>query len=57
MKKLCSSFVVDERIYWTFGVNFLTIFLKLQPTGAAEVFDVFLERRVIVWLFSVSERK
>ena len=45
MKKLCSSFLVVERIYWTFGVNFLTIFSKLQPTGAAEVFWCFFGRK------------
>ena len=41
MKKLCSSFLVVERINWTFGVNFLKTFSKLQPTGAAEGFEVF----------------
>ena len=41
MKKLCSSFVVVERISWTFGVNFSTIFLKMQPKGAAEGFEFF----------------
>ena len=57
MKKLCSSFLVVERSYWTFGENFLSKFLKLQPKGAAQRFEVFLERRVIVWSFSISERK
>ena len=57
MNKICSSFLVVERKYWTFGVNFLSIFSKLQPTVAAERFDVFLEGRVFVWSFSVSERK
>ena len=57
MKKLCSSFLVVERNYWTFGWNFLSNFSKLQPTGAAERFDVFLERRVTVWSFLVSEWK
>ena len=42
MKKFCSSFLVVERIYWTFGLNFLTVFSKLQPTCAAEGFEVFL---------------
>ena len=42
MRKLCSNFLVVERIYWTFGVNFLTIFSKLQTTCAVDGFEVFL---------------
>ena len=57
MKKLCTSFLVVGRRHWTFGENFLSKFLKLQPEGAAQRFEVFLERRVIVWPFSISERK
>ena len=57
MKKLCSTFLVVERIYWTFAVNFLSNFSKLQPTGAAERFEALLERSVILWSFLVSERK
>ena len=41
-----------------FRREFFDIFFsKLQPTGAAEGFEVFLKRKVIVWSFSVSERK
>ena len=57
MKKLWSTFLVVERNYWTFAVNFLSNFSKLQPTGAAERFEALLERSVILWSFLVSERK
>ena len=57
MKKLCSIFLVVERKYWTFGVNFLSIFTKLQPTVAAESFDDFFGEKSICLIFSVSERK
>ena len=51
MKKPCSSFLVVERKYWTFGVIFWSNFSKLQPTSAAWGFEIFLERREIVWFF------
>ena len=41
MNKLCSSILVVERNYWTFGVMFLSNFSKLQPTVAAEPFEDF----------------
>ena len=56
-EELCSRFLVVERIYWIFGVNFLSNFSKLQPTRAAECFEALLERSVILWSFLVSERK
>ena len=41
MKKPCSSFLVVERNYWTFGVIFCSKISKLQPTGAAWGFEIF----------------
>ena len=41
MNKLCSSILVVEQNYWTFGVIFLSNFSKLQPTLAAEPFEDF----------------
>ena len=57
MMKLCSSFLSVERNYWTFSVNFLSSLSELQPTCAADHFEDFLQRRVIVWAFLVAERK
>ena len=58
MNKLCSSFLFVERKYWAFGVNFLSKFLKSTAYGRNGTFwCFFLERRVFVWSFLVSERK
>ena len=58
MKKLCSSFLVVERNYWTSGWNFLSNFSKLLPTGAAERFDVFFgEKSNCLIIFGLWEKK
>ena len=57
LKELPSSFLVVERNYWTFGVNFLKIFQNCSQRVQRKVLRFFLVRRVIVWSFSVSERK
>ena len=41
MKKLCSSFLVVERKYWTFGVIFLSKFLKSATYGRNGTFWCF----------------
>ena len=57
MKKPCSSFLVVERKYWTFGVIFWSNFSKLQPTGAAWGFEIFLDekRNCLIFFRSPSE--
>ena len=57
MKKFNPSFLVFERNYWNFGVNFLSKFSKLQPMGAAERFEVFFgEKSNCLVLFGFWEK-
>ena len=44
MKKLCSSFLVVERIYWTFGVTFFVKILKAAAYGCSGTFWGFFRR-------------
>ena len=55
--KFAQAFCSLSEIIGLFVWIFLSSLSELQPTCAADHFEVSLERRVIVWAFLVAERK
>ena len=53
MKKFCSNFLVFERNYWNFGLNFLSNLSKLPPMGAAKVLIFFGEKSNCLVIFGI----
>ena len=58
MKKLWSSFLVVERNYWAFGVNFLSKVLKTAAYGCSGTFwGSFGEKSICLIVFGLWAKK